>query len=280
LSTKISFFSWDTDAEYRKFVACQLKKYTSKRGIEKNEENRKKIYAYHEKLLSVYLLDFDSIRGKLAELYSDKSHRHPFDPQAIIRSLMLMKALGEVSITKWVTMLELEPLVAIFTGIHPDNLPSVGTYYNFLNRLENGAFVPKSSQRILNSDVRKARMKGCIRSTSSKPKQKPEHGENIGVMQKCVNETGAAEKDGICDDLEARLNHILLEIAVKPSVDKKLMSRLDAVRVGGDGSTLKSDSSYSGKRLCSCRSKGIFRCDHNRKYSDPDSAWGIEAIRK
>ena len=270
-----SFLSWNNDAEYRKFVACQLQKRIPKTGIMDENRNLKYLYQHQEKLLSVFLLDFDPVRERLAKLYSGKKHYRSFDPQVIIRSLMLMKTWGETSLTKWANELELHPILAIISGTHPGKTPAVGTYYKFYSRLENGDFEPKSGKCISNSEMRKARTLGCIRPPYTKPEIKPDYEESIPTMQKAVNEAIAGEKERIPDDLEARLNNILMELAVKPSAAKNLISHLDALRVGGDGSTLKSDCNPNGKRLCDCyRLHNLRNCRCDRKYSDPDSAWG------
>ena len=126
----------DDDA-YRDFVARSLRKRIGHKNVQDW------IKTNLEKLLPIYCLDFGPVRERLRELYSKKPRNKPYAPEVILRSLLLMLAFGVTSITKWAKRVKSEPLLAIFCGIEPGKAPAVGTYYEFLKRLENGPFQPK-----------------------------------------------------------------------------------------------------------------------------------------
>jgi len=42
----------------------------------------------------------------------------------------------------------------------------------------------------------------------------------------------------------------------------------EAVDLAGDGTKFKTGASSSGRKLCDCHKRGIYRCDCPRLYSD------------
>jgi hypothetical protein len=232
-------------------------------------------------LLAVYCLDFAPVRERLRALYSENPRNTPYDPCAVVRSLLLMMQFGETSVTKWAKRVAGEPRLAVFCGFDPARVPAVGTYYEFFKRLENGPFQPKCHHRTQESEQRAARRKDCVRPPRRKPEDRAkeheaEHGQ---VMKRLVEETEAREGQPLPNDLESLLNSILVDLVVRPSAEQGLID-LARLRVAGDGSVLESDSSPDGERTCDCRSRRIYECDHPRRHSDPDSAWGWDNREK
>ena len=62
----------------------------------------------------------------------------PRPPSAMLRSLLLAVKVKVFSITAWVRNLQINPLYAIISGFQPDNVPGVGTFYDFMSRLWDG----------------------------------------------------------------------------------------------------------------------------------------------
>jgi len=255
--------------EYQNFVAGELKKRKAFENV------MEKLVQYRDEFLCVFCIDLDGIHEKLRQLYSShKVGKKPYDPQAILRSLLLMHAFQEDSITKWVKKMRTDPLVAIFSGMVPKKTPGVGTYYDFFKRFENGPHQKKCEHRILASERRKARSK--LRTPQGKPTAREEHDveDKKGIIRKLAEETISREKEPIPMDLERLLNEILWEVAVKASAQKGVIDDLTNLVVAGDGSTLPSAANVNGKCTCDCRKNGIFRCDHLRIFSDVDAQWG------
>jgi hypothetical protein len=237
---------------------------------------------YWEQVMTVYSLNFDPIATSLEKLYAPTRHgSEPKDPTAILRSLQLMVMFQETSITRWAVRVQTEPLLAIFSGFRPGDAPCVGSYYHLLERLENGPYYPKCRHRILPSERRRAR--NHLRMLRKKPKgeennrrESPEE----GVIARLVKELKAKENEPVLNDLEKRLNEILLKVAVMPSAQKGLLQDIKNLTLAGDGSTLPSCANSYGQVLCDCRNQGIFSCEHIRKFSDMDAAWGWDNQEK
>ena len=67
--------------------------------------------------------------------YSDRGPE-PRDPASLFRSyLILLMTNPEMGLTEWVNELQRTPIYAILSGFDLDNLPGVGTFYDFFNRL-------------------------------------------------------------------------------------------------------------------------------------------------
>jgi len=69
----------------------------------------------------------------LSPYYSNTGRPAKYQAE-ILRSLIAMTHLKIYSITKWVRKLRSDRILAIICGFDPDNVPGVGTFYDFLNR--------------------------------------------------------------------------------------------------------------------------------------------------
>lgn len=257
-----------SDHEYKNFVQSKFVRVAKKRGY------RKWIKKNMEAILSVYHLNLEPIHEKLAGLYSSKRvGKPPYDPQVLLRSFLLMVAMKEVSITKWVSILEFNEMLLLFCGLSDDHAPSVGTHYDFLKRLENGQHQPKCVHCVRASDMRKARL--GQKGLKQKPKDLDEiEQKNIGVMDEFTTLLRKGENQPVQYDLERLLNEILRDVAVKPSIEKKFIQNTQEWSLVGDGSIIKAQIDSYGKLACDCRKQGIYNCKHERSYSDPNADWG------
>ncbi len=251
----------------------ELKKYFQ--SLENDSNLKNWLSINYEKIINVYSLNFDPIIERLLELYSGKYRNMPVDPVAITRSLLLMTEFKITSITAWVKELKALPYLEVISGFEAGKSPSVGTYYHFFNRLENGPYEPKCKHRHLQSDMRKKRV------NYSKPKVKPEDKElkkkvpqKEDVLKKLVAELEKKSTSPIPNDIEKILNEMLMEVAVKPSIGKGLIEETKNLTLCGDGSTVQTGASTLGKKTCNCRKNNIYDCDCLRKYSDNDAEWG------
>ena len=53
----------------------------------------------------------------------------------MLHSLLLAVICKVTSITQWVDILRTQPLYAVISGFEPDDVPGVGTFYDFINKL-------------------------------------------------------------------------------------------------------------------------------------------------
>ncbi len=80
-----------------------------------------------------YHLDLSQTYSIVIERYFAKGPLSR-DPIALIRSYLLMIKSGETSVTRWVNTLRINPMYAIISGFPEDDLPGVGTFYDFFDR--------------------------------------------------------------------------------------------------------------------------------------------------
>lgn len=50
--------------------------------------------------------------------------------------------------------------------------------------------------------------------------------------------------------------------------------------ISGDGTCINTGGSPYGIRVCNCKSKGIFNCDCQHRFSDPDARHGWDSYHK
>jgi hypothetical protein len=81
-------------------------------------------------------------------------------------------------------------------------------------------------------------------------------------------------------DFQQRLEDILFKTAVTPSAQRGLLGDLDHLTICGDGSSLITGASHAGKPSRQYRKDSVFKCDHDRFYSDPTANCGWDSYRE
>ena len=83
------------------------------------------------------LLDLTPIRLLALPIYSSKNGRPAFAPEDMMRTYIAMTLCGITSPTDWVNdyLKDKSGFCAIISGFIPDDIPSVGCMYDFVNRL-------------------------------------------------------------------------------------------------------------------------------------------------
>jgi hypothetical protein len=228
-------------------------------------------------------LNLDPLAPELSALYSPSPRgRPPLDPLSMLRALLLMHALAISSFDLFVPLLKRSSRLAIIAGFLPNKTPSVGAFYAFLDRLEDGPFLPSCSHRRKPSDIRKLQRR---RNLHNEKLDKQAH--RLAILQHADSITQHL-KDDLLDKQELprpkgllqRLEDLLIKLAVIPSAQRGLLGDLKALVLAGDGSALESGASCYGKPLCQCRKQAIFNCKCDRLYSDPSADWGWDSYRE
>ena len=67
--------------------------------------------------------------------YYSKYGPAPRPASCMLRSLLLAVICKVTSITQWVDILRTQPLYSVISEFEPDDVPGVGTFYDFINRL-------------------------------------------------------------------------------------------------------------------------------------------------
>jgi hypothetical protein len=83
------------------------------------------------------LLDLTPIRLLALPIYSSKNGRPAFAPEDMMRTYIAMTLCGITSPTDWVNkyLKDKSGFYAIISGFIPDDIPSVGCMYDFVNRI-------------------------------------------------------------------------------------------------------------------------------------------------
>lgn len=193
-----------------------------------------------------------------------------------------MVILKYTGVTEFASDLRHKPKLAIMAGFEPYNTPAVGTFYNFINRLEDGPFQPSCPHRVLPSEKRKGKHKRNLKEEKEKREEKRKE-----ILEKCDSITEHLKEELLAalnqprpNDFLSRLEDIFFKVALLPSASRGLLGNLSSMIVSGDGSALETGASPYGKPTCDCRSRGIYTCDHDRYYSDMTANWGWDSYRE
>lgn len=249
--------------EFQDFLVEQIKTHY----LEKDFSGT--VLLFHRELAGVWLSDLTGVVNIVRSRYSLKKGAPARDPVDMFRSLLLMEMSRCPSIDDWVKNLNALPIWAILSGFDPDDVPGVGTFYDFFRRLWL-ADSPHLSRKV------------------RKPRRKPKKGKKKG-------EKSPTYKPGIVKRLVDRflsrppvfkvrphdlLQQIFKECFVMPSANLGLLGDVEHLRFAGDGSSVRTGASRYGKLTCSCRKQGVFNCQCPRRYSDPDASWGWDSYRE
>ncbi len=226
----------------------------------------------HEKVVgTITNLNLDRTEPILRKLYSPKPRRKPRDPVCMLRAFILMTLLRISGITQWVGETKYTALYAILCGFEPEDVPGVGTYYGFKNRIVDGPFRTRGEnetpQSVLNARAHARNFKS--EKEAKKHEIDPYHSQSEKLAQKLLEEAGQPRAEGF----EKILEDLLFQAGVLPSIESGVLDEIDSMIVSGDGSILPTAASAEGKPLCSCRKQGVYNCGHDRLYSSPTAEW-------
>ncbi|RKI35840.1 hypothetical protein D7V86_24530 [bacterium D16-51] len=258
---------WQSHNEYRTIVN------TFGRRLSRNSPK----YSFHsydverQKLLN---LNLDPLTGYIHRFYSNGGR--PAKKQAqILRSLILFvllfnKTPAKTSLTLWVTeVLPNSTALTILIGCTcTQELPPLGSYYDFMNRFWMGSRDHYSRHALL---------------PKGRNGKKPD--KTLGADGKLEDGGTVSCRDIVSDIMaglpasdnpEAALQTIFTLLAVLPSVRLGLVDAKN-LTLSGDGTAVVSHSSPYGRHLSSCSKTCPYRDGCSRHYSDPDATWGWDS---
>jgi hypothetical protein len=253
-----------------------LEKHIRARSDDKNFLQQLK---HREKEYNIIVnLNFDPVIDILESLYSPVKYGDRRDAVCMLRSFILMTLFKFTSITKWVAETKYFALYAVLAGFEPDDPPGVGTYYDFLDRMIDGPY-RKPCQ--CNHQVRRSKHnKGEHKRSLKKEKEdkKALRDGNHSQSEKLVEKLLENADSGRPDDFNKILEDLLFQLGIIPSIQEGLISDLDNLIVSGDGSIMRTAASAQGSPTCTCRSEGIYKCDHERYYTSPTAEFCYDHI--
>jgi len=223
---------------------------------------------YLDAALKAYVMNLDRGIELLQGCYSkDFGRPAEFDPADMLRSLVLMVSLGITSITKWVDKLGKCDVLAILCGFEPGKTPSVGAFYDFWNRL----WLEDKRLRIERKrKLKKKRKKPQAKRGQKLPNRRPGVGDRL-VRSFRKGRFFSTKRP------ERLLQELFTRVFVQGSTERGIIPE-DMILVG-DGSPFESCSNPYGIPVCGCRTKGIYKCDCPRRYSDVYANWGYDSSR-
>ncbi len=161
------------------------------------------------------------------------------------------------------------PIYAILSGFAFDDLPGVGTFYDFFKRLwptVDKHIKPKRQRK------RKAKQKKGKKGEKA-PISKP------GRVKRLVE--WMLRHDTSQTHLPAdRLFHFFQTQILSVSANLGLLGDLSAINTAGDGTPIVTSAYPRSKPTCNCRALGIAECKHHRLYSQSDCDSGWDSARE
>jgi len=262
-------------AQYRTALSSKLQGWLRRKA-------RRLPEAWHEAALVLLRLDLDPARPLLRALYAPGPRgRPPYDPVCVLRAFLLMLLLHYKSLPQWADDLRTHPRLAQIAGFPPFQTPAVGTFYTFIDRLEDGPYAPPCPHRVRPSRQRKGRHRRHLKQEQADrhAAQARDAAQADTVTERLAQELLAAADQPRPQELLTRLEDLLFTCGVLPSVQRGLLGNLQALVLCGDGAALPTGASPHGRPTCACRAHGIWRCDHDRFYRDATATWGYDAYR-
>ena len=234
---------------------------------------------WRDATLVLLRLDLDPARPMLRSLYAPGPRgRPPYDPVCVLRAFLLMLLLHYKSLPQWAHDLRTHPRLAQSAGFTPFQTPAVGTFYTFIDRLEDGPYTLPCPHRVRPSRQRKGRHRRHLKQEQAQ-RHAAQASQADTVTERLAQELLAAADQPRPQELLTRLEDLLFTCGVLPSAQRGLLGNVQALILCGDGATLPTGASPHGRPTCDCRTHGIFRCDHERFYTDATATWGYDAYR-
>ena len=213
-------------------------------------------------------LDLSPVDRIIQDKYSNMG-APPRQPSCMLRSLLLLLLTKTASIPLWVQTLHTSPFYAILSGFDPNDLPGVGTFYDFMDRLWN-----------LDTPNFSPKLKPPYRKRIKKPKEKgakaePVEKESIAdLMKRLAATTFSADKEAF-----GTLLRIFQTCFLDESVRNKVILP-GALTIAGDGTPVITAARFRTHHTCDCWKSGNFDCDCNRLYPQPDCDIGWDSSRE
>lgn len=266
-------FSWQSHDEYHiNFKNCMAKFSSDMRLLLWNSYSRERY-----KLMS---LNLDPVGEYLSQFYSATGR--PAQHQAqILRSIILFAFLfnrtdARLSLTVWVRdVLPFNPVLTALAGCRcSGDLPPLGSYYDFMNRLWNSPRDNYSRTCLLPENKNGKKPKKVIGPDGKLIEPEPDTYATKDMVERIFH--GEPLSDGKQDILQT----VFCLAAVLPSINNGLIPS-KGLTLSGDGTAVKVHSSPFGRNPECLKSLPEGTCTDNlRHYSDPDASWGWDSHEK
>ena len=229
---------------------------------------RSKSPSLRELYLRIRELDLSSVDRIMQPLYSGRGIEAR-QPSCMMRSLLIMVATKCLSIPSWSETLHTSNFHAVLSGFHPWDVPGVGTFYDFIDKLWNLATANLSPH-----------LKPPVKQKVKKPKEKGQKAESVekeSVAELILRLSGtifSADKEAY-----GTLFRIFRDCFLNESVRRKVIDPAH-LHIAGDGTPVVTAARFRSHHTCDCWKSGNFHCDCNRYYPQPDCDIGWDSSRE
>jgi hypothetical protein len=217
-----------------------------------------------------WITDLSYITTMLRDVYSNRGPE-PRDPASMLRSFLLfLMTSPEKGLTEWINVMKRTPIYTILSGFALDDIPGVGTFYDFLGRLWSSVdkHLKPKKQRKRKRRPKKEKKKGEKAPTTTAGKVKR-------LVKYMIRQTDN-KKDLPTD----RLFHFFQSQILSVSANLGLLGDMDSLTTAGDGTPIVTAAYPRSKSTCDCRAQGLTDCNHLRIYSQPDCNSGWDSSRE
>ena len=264
--------------QYQNFVETFLEKFF----IQNNQQIT--LFERSSIITKIWSTNLTGIVPLIQSTYSKSNQgAPPKDAVALLRSLIIMAYCKETSISSWIKTLRSEPFYAILSGFIPacyspfkaegilaDQIPGIGTFYDFMDRLIH------KDKILYKSKLRKFKRK----PTKKQKKNQKMNNSKSGVVERLVKRILKYDNSKLSDRIESKMNNILKELFVIPSLSMCILGDPSKLNIAGDGTCMPTQASPYGKKVCDCKLKPGEHCACYRKFTDPSASWGWDSFNE
>jgi hypothetical protein len=230
--------------------------------------------------------DLSAAQPILARLY-DLDHGRPArPPDDLLRAWLLMLECHITSVDIWVHRLQEQPFYAVLCGFEPDDVPGVGTFYDFQDRLL------QLTTPVLDRDC-VPRRRSEARKKGGALRDKNNTAPHAQILDRLAHRLltrparpvvfGQWQTNlAVVPTYQRLLKEVFYTVFVSTSVTKGLIDLTD-LHVAGDGTHLETWANAHGHKLCTCDNAAQPRADHctcARRFHDPQASWGWDSYRE
>lgn len=246
-------------------------------------------HRHYQVWLKLKETNLDAAYPLLSGLYSADRGCLARPPTCMLRSCLAMTLCGETSFDKWVALMRDEPFYALISGFDPVQVPGVGTFYDFQDRLLDRPRQPRTSKR---RPYRRRNQRDKAKQHQDKNDLRPHQDIVKRLAERILVRPDqptplAAVLTGYGDfsalpRWERTLQALFLTCFVARSIDLNLIDLLN-LHVAADGTKLPTWANAWGKKLCDCDNrdkKGEERCRCHRAFNDRLALWGWDSYRE
>lgn len=222
----------------------------------------------------------------LARLYVADQGRPARPPDDLLRAWLVMLECHITSVDAWVQRLREQPFYALLCGFDPTQVPGVGTFYDFQDR------VLHLSQPCLDQACR-PRRRSEARKKSGTLCDKNNTAPHAHILERLADRLMVGTPRPIVfgqwsvnleplPRYQRSLKEVFYTVFVATSVQQGLID-LDDLQVAGDGTHLHTWANAHGHKLCTCDNRAKPRAEHcecARRFHDPLASWGWDSYRE